>query len=68
MNYEAIREITKARIVGDTVNWDRVPFSTGEDLIRGRQCHSTVCYEGRMFMFGGCFNFNPKRASRECTN
>jgi len=36
MNYEAIREITKARIVGDTVNWDRVPFSTGEDLIRGR--------------------------------
>ena len=67
MNFEAIKEITKARIVGDTVDWDRVPFSTGEDTVKGRQCHSTVSYEGKMYMFGGCFSFTPKRGVRECT-
>jgi hypothetical protein len=37
MNYEAIREITKAKIVGDTVEWERQPFTThGFDSIEGR--------------------------------
>jgi hypothetical protein len=36
MNYEAIREITKCRILGDTVHWERQPFTTGIDTIYGR--------------------------------
>ena len=37
MNYEAIREITKAKVFGDTVEWERQPFKTGGlDLIEGR--------------------------------
>jgi len=36
MNYEAIKEVTKATIVGDSVQWERQPYTTGIDTIRGR--------------------------------
>lgn len=34
----------------------------------GRQCHSTIPYQQKLFVFGGCFQFNRKRQVRECTN
>lgn len=68
LNYEAIREITEAKVVGDHVSWERVPYTTGTDTIKGRQCHTSVAYLNKIFTFGGCFMFNKKRQVRECTN
>jgi hypothetical protein len=36
MNYEAIREIVRAKILGDRVEWERVPFTTGYETVKGR--------------------------------
>jgi hypothetical protein len=36
MNFNAVREITKAKIIGDSVHWERQPFTTGIDTIKGR--------------------------------
>lgn len=67
MSSDTIKEIVEAEIFGDQVIWKRTPYSSLEQ-IQGRQCHSTVLYQGKMYVFGGCFMFNPKRQVRECTN
>jgi len=36
LNYEAIKEIAEARIIGEKVEWERIPYNTGSDNIRGR--------------------------------
>jgi hypothetical protein len=60
MNCEPIKEIVRARVMGDSVNWEKVNFNSQEQ-IQGRQCHSTIHYQQRLFVFGGCFQFNRKR-------
>lgn len=67
MNTEPIKEIARARIMGDTMAWEKVAFSSLE-VIQGRQCHSAISYQGKIVVFGGCFMFNRKRQVRECTN
>jgi len=36
LNYEAIREIVEAKVSNDHVTWERVPYTTGSDTIKGR--------------------------------
>lgn len=67
MNCEPIREIVKCRVMGEQVIWERSPF-TSQEFIQGRQCHSTITYHNKLYIFGGCFQFNRKRQVRECTN
>jgi hypothetical protein len=37
-------------------------------VIQGRQCHSAIPFNNKIYVFGGCFQFNRKRQVRECTN
>ena len=67
MNCEPIKEIVRGRVMGDSVNWEKVNF-TSQEQIQGRQCHTTIHYQQRLYVFGGCFQFNRKRQVRECTN
>jgi hypothetical protein len=67
MGSETIKDIVEARLMSDSVNWERTPYTSQEGVV-GRQCHSTVYYNEKMYIFGGCFNFNSKRQVRECTN
>jgi hypothetical protein len=67
MSSDTIKEIVEAEIFGDQVIWKRTPFASQEQ-IQGRQCHSTLVYQSKLYVFGGCFMFNPKRQVRECTN
>jgi len=68
MNFEAIADIVEAKVMGDRVEWEKVNFTKGPETIKGRQCHSSVGYNGRIYTFGGCFMFSQKRMVRECTN
>ena len=43
MNCEPIKEVVRARVMGDMVNWEKVNF-TSQEVIHGRQCHSTIQY------------------------
>jgi hypothetical protein len=43
MNCEPIKEVVRARVMGDQVNWEKVNF-TSQEVIHGRQCHSTIQY------------------------
>jgi hypothetical protein len=55
--------------MSNQVWWEPVKYKTQPgDEIKGRQSHSTVCYKGKIYMFGGCFAFNKKRHARENTN
>jgi hypothetical protein len=36
LNYEAIKEIAEARIIGDKIEWEKIPYTTGTDTIKGR--------------------------------
>lgn len=36
--------------------------------IPGRQSHSTVPFNRKLYIFGGCFSFNRIKKVRECTN
>ena len=67
MNQEPIKEIVRARIMGDHILWEKVNF-TSQEQIHGRQCHTTIPYHNKLYIFGGCFQFNRKRMVRECTN
>lgn len=67
MNQEPIKEIVRAKIMGDQVVWEKVQFHSQEQ-IQGRQCHTTIPYHNKLYIFGGCFQFNRKRQVRECTN
>jgi hypothetical protein len=67
MGYEPIKEIVEARILSDSVNWARTEFKS-QEVIQGRQCHSTILYQDKLYIFGGCFMFSTKRQVRECTN
>jgi hypothetical protein len=67
MGSETIKEIVEANIMSDSVNWKKTPYSS-QELIIGRQCHSTVYYNEMMYIFGGCFMYNARRQVRECTN
>ena len=67
LNYDACREIISAKINGDGVIWERIPYTSVEP-VQGRQCHTAVTYNNKIYIFGGCFRFNPKRQVRECTN
>lgn len=67
MNCEPVKEVVQAKVVADQVEWSKVHFYSQEQ-IQGRQCHSTIQYQNKLFVFGGCFQFNRKRMVRECTN
>jgi hypothetical protein len=41
MNNEPIKDIARAKIMGDSVSWEKVSF-TSQENIQGRQCHSTI--------------------------
>jgi hypothetical protein len=54
MNQEPIKEIVRAKIMGDQVVWEKVQFHSQEQ-IQGRQCHTTIPYHNKLYIFGGCF-------------
>ena len=60
INYDAIKEVIQARIVGDHVQWEKVPY-TSREQINGRQCHTSVTYNNKVYTFGGCFMYNKER-------
>ena len=60
LNYDTCKEIFEAKIIGDSVHWERIPYTSSE-TIQGRQCHTSVAYMNRIYTFGGCFMFNRKR-------
>ena len=43
LNYDVCSEIIRAKINGDQIIWERVPFTCTEN-IQGRQCHTAVSY------------------------
>lgn len=67
LNFDACKEIVQAKVNGDQVIWERIPYKSSEQ-IQGRQCHTSCSYNNRVYVFGGCFMFNKKRQVRECTN
>lgn len=67
LNFDTCKEIVQGKVIGDSIHWERVPYTSSEQ-IQGRQCHSSVPYMGKIYTFGGCFMFNKKRMVRECTN
>ena len=67
LNYDTCKEIVEGRIIGDSIHWTRVGYTSSE-TIQGRQCHTAVSYMNKIYIFGGCFMFNRKRQVRECTN
>jgi len=67
LNYDACKEMIEGTVRGDNVNWERIPYKSTE-VIQGRQCHTSVSFQNKIYTFGGCFNFNRKRQIRECTN
>ena len=60
LNFDTSREVIQGKIIGDSVSWEKVPYTSSE-AIAGRQCHTSVAYGGKIFTFGGCFMFNRKR-------
>ena len=60
LNYDACREIISAKIIGDSITWERIPYTSVEP-VQGRQCHTSVTYNNKIYTFGGCFMFNKKR-------
>ena len=67
MNQEPVKEIVQAKIMGDTVSWEKISYNS-QVPIAARSCHSTVSFQNKLFIFGGCFQYNPHRKVRECTN
>jgi hypothetical protein len=68
MNFEAISDIVEAKVMGDRVEWQKINYSKSHETMKGRQCASSVAYCSKIYTFGGCFMFSPKRMVRECTN
>jgi hypothetical protein len=68
MNFEAISDIVEAKVMGDRVEWVKLNYKKGPETMLGRQCASSVAYMGKIYVFGGCYMFSPKRMVRECTN
>ena len=60
LNYDACKEIICAKIAGDKVIWERIPYTSSE-AVQGRQCHTSVAFSNKIYSFGGCFMFNKKR-------
>ena len=60
INNALCTEIIRGKIIGNLVQWEKVPY-TSIHQISGRQCHSSVNYQGKIYIFGGCFMFNPNR-------
>jgi len=67
LNYNAMNDVTEAQVHRDEIRWTPIEYKS-DDKIKGRQCHSTVAYQNKLYIFGGCFMFNAKRKVRECTN
>ena len=67
LNFDTCKEIVSAKINGGSVIWERVPYTSSEPVF-GRQCHTACAFSNKIYIFGGCFMFNPKRQVRECTN
>lgn len=67
INFDACKEMIEGRISGENLLWERVSYTSTEN-IQGRQCHTSICYNNKIYTFGGCFMFNRKRQLRECTN
>jgi len=67
LNFDACKEIILAKVNGDSVIWERIPYTSSE-AVQGRQCHTSVAFNNKIYTFGGCFMFNKKRQVRECTN
>ena len=67
LNFDTCKEIVSAKINGGSVIWERVPYTSSEPVF-GRQCHTACGFSNKIYIFGGCFMFNPKRQVRECTN
>ena len=60
LNYDTCKEVVRGKILGDSLIWERVPY-TSTETIQGRQLHTTVPYQDKLYTFGGCFMFNRKR-------
>lgn len=60
LNFDAQNDMLQARIGQDSVIWDKVNY-TKEETLNGRQCHTAVTFENKIYIFGGCFKFNTKR-------
>ena len=67
LNFDTCKDIVSAKINGGSIIWERVPY-TSTELVQGRQCHTACAFNAKIYIFGGCFMFNPKRQTRECTN
>ena len=60
LNMNTCKEIVLAKINGDQVIWERTPY-TSTEVVQGRQCHTAVAFNSKIYIFGGCFMWNPKR-------
>ena len=60
LNMYTCKEIVLAKINGDQVIWERIPY-TSTEVVQGRQCHTAVAFNSKIYVFGGCFMWNPKR-------
>jgi hypothetical protein len=67
LNYDACKEIICAKVNGENIIWERIPY-TSTEVVQGRQCHTSVAFGSKIYTFGGCFMYNKKRQVRECTN
>jgi len=75
MNFDANKEIARLNVKGleneeveyNEAEWKKIDYNSFES-IGGRQNHSSVAYNDKVYTFGGCFMFNRKRQVRECTN
>ena len=60
LNYDACKDIYCGKIKDEQVIWERVPYVSAEPVM-GRQCHTSVSYNSKIYTFGGCFMYNKKR-------
>lgn len=58
--FDTVRDMTQAKIIGDELVFEKLE-NTSEEHIKGRQCHSSVALDRKIYTFGGCFMYNPKR-------
>jgi hypothetical protein len=43
MGSETIKDIVEAKVMSDSIKWEKTPY-TSQEVIIGRQCHTTVYY------------------------
>lgn len=65
---ETVAEVSVAVLESGSISWQKTEINDPLNQIKPRQCHTTVAFDKKLFVFGGCFNFNRKRQVRETTN